>query len=78
MKSAPRGCAIVLTEWRSNTPPEPNWLASCGIMPAPQLVRFNEKIIELRKSDPKIDWSEEKIINGERRIALWLSELDEN
>jgi hypothetical protein len=74
----PRGCAIVLTEWKSDVPPEPNWRAAAGIMHAQMLIRYTEKIAELRKSDPKIDWSSEKIINGQRRIALWLSELDDN
>jgi len=47
-------------------------------MPAQWLTRFTEKVAELRHSDPKVDWSKEQIISGSRRIALWLSELDES
>jgi hypothetical protein len=72
----PRGCAIVLTEWKSDLPPEPNWVASTGLMPEPMMSRYAEKIVEVRKSDPKVDWSKEKMIDGLRRIALWLSEID--
>jgi hypothetical protein len=74
----PRGCAVVLTEWKSTAPPEPNWLAAAGIMEGQLLHRYVEKVAELRKSDPKVDWSGELVIGGERRIALWLSELDDN
>lgn len=74
----PRGCAIVLTEWKSSGPADPNWVAASGIMDAQKLVRYGEKIAELRKTDPKIDWSGVKIRAGPRRVALWLSEVDGN
>ncbi len=73
----PRGCAIVLTEWKSTGPTEPNWIAATGNMEAQKLLRYNEKIAVLRKTDPKIDWSDVKILVGPRRVALWLSETDE-
>jgi hypothetical protein len=74
--SPPHGCAIVLTEWESSGPTDPNWVAACGIMEAHGLRRFNEKIAELRRTDPQIDWSAEKISFGEgRRVAHWLSEV---
>jgi hypothetical protein len=78
--SPPRGCAIVLTEWKSSGPTDPNWVASCGIMEAQGLLRFNEKIVELRRTNPQIDWSDVKISIGEgrRRVALWLSEVEGN
>jgi hypothetical protein len=72
----PRGCAIVLTEWKSSGPTDPNWVAASGTMETQNLVRYSEKIAELRKTDPKIDWSDVKIITGARRVALWLSEID--
>jgi hypothetical protein len=46
-------------------------------MEAQKLLRYNEKIAVLRKTDPKIDWSDVKILVGPRRVALWLSETDE-
>src|SRR5262249_55428489 len=58
----PRGCAIVLTEWKSRGPTEPNWVAATGNMEAQKLARYNEKIAELRKTDPQIDWSDVKIL----------------
>jgi len=72
----PRGCAIALWEWTSSRPTEPNWVAACGIMDAQKLVSYTEKIAELRKTHPKIDWSDIKILVGPRRVALWLSEVD--
>jgi hypothetical protein len=74
----PRGCAVVLAERKSDLPPEPNWTAASGVMQEPALSCYMNKIAELRKSDPKVDWSKEKFIDGLRRIALWLSELDES
>ncbi len=74
----PRGCAIVVVEWKSSAPPEPNWLAACGIMRGQTLERYNEKVAELRKTDPTIDWSDVKFLDGLRRVSLWLSEVDES
>jgi hypothetical protein len=72
----PRGCAIVLTEWKPSGPTDPNWVAATGNMEAQKLVRYNEKIAELRKTNPTVDWSDVKILVGPRRVALWLSEVD--
>jgi hypothetical protein len=73
----PRGCAIVLTEWNSGGPVDPNWVAACGNMEAQKLVRYNEKVAELRKTHSKIDWSDVKLSAGtRRRVALWLSEVE--
>lgn len=72
----PRGCAIVLTEWKSDVPPEPNWVAASGIMSTQALTRFAEKVADLRKSDSQVDWSDERTLDGLRRVALWLSEVD--
>jgi hypothetical protein len=74
----PRACAIVLTEWKSNAPTVPNWVAAVGNMEAEKLQRFNKKITELRETDPIIDWSEVKILVGPSRIAHWLSEVDDD
>lgn len=45
-------------------------------MDADRLLRNNEKIAELHKTDPQIDWSDVKLIAGRRRVALWLSEVE--
>ncbi len=71
--SPPAGCAIVLTEESSRGSAEPNWIAACGNLEARKLARYNEKLIELRKADPIIDWTEEKIlVVGQRRVAHWM------
>jgi hypothetical protein len=73
----PRGCSVVLIEWKSNAPPEPNWLAAAGNMTGQTLDRYCEKLSELRKTDPQIDWSNAKIIDGMRRIVVRVSETDD-
>jgi hypothetical protein len=45
-------------------------------MGAQKLVRYSDKIADLRKTDPKIDWSDVKVVVGQHRVALWLSEVD--
>ena len=70
------GCAIVLTEWKSGGPTEPNWVAATANMEAQKLARYNEKIAELRKTDLQIDWSDVKILRGPHRVVLWLSEVN--
>jgi len=45
-------------------------------MEAQKLARYNEKIAELRKTDPQIDWSDVKILRGLHRVVLWLSEVE--
>jgi hypothetical protein len=66
----PRGCAIVLTEWQSSGPTDPNWVAASGNMDATKLVSYSEKIAALRKTDTMIDWSDVKLTTGARRVAL--------
>jgi hypothetical protein len=73
----PVGCATVLLEWEPKRPNDPNWTASVGIMDADRLRRFNEKVVELRKTDRIIDWSEVQVrLGSQRRVALWLSEVE--
>jgi hypothetical protein len=69
----PRGCAIVLTEEADATP---NWSGEIRLVSLDVLSRYNDKCGELRKSDPQIDWScVTEQVNGQRRIARWLSEV---
>jgi hypothetical protein len=73
----PAGCAITVTERPTSGPDDPNWVAASGIMSAEQTSQFSEKVAELRKSDLLIDWDGVRLRNGEnRRIALWLSEVE--
>jgi len=72
----PRGCAIVLAECKSTGPTDANWVAASGNMELQELIRYSEKIAEWRWKDPQIDWSGVKVLPGQRRVALWLSEVD--
>lgn len=65
----PAECAIILTEWDFG-PAKRNWVAARGNMKEEQQRRFDEKDLELRKSDPMIDWSGEEIgDSGRRRVV---------
>ncbi len=72
----PRGCAIVLAECESTGPTNANWVAACGNMELQQLIRYSEKIAEWRWKDPQIDWSSVNVLAGQRRVVVWLSEVD--
>ena len=71
----PRGCAIVLIERSFSKPSESNWIATVGPMPPAYNRRYTAKVAGLRKTDPKIDWSQVASPFGPRRIALRHSEL---
>ena len=70
-----RDCIDRMEVWRANRAKLGcrNWQYE-----AQKLARYNEKIAELRKTDPRIDWSDVKILVGPRRVALWLSEVNGN
>jgi hypothetical protein len=68
----PEGAAIVLTEHPGALP---NWVAAAGIMEAALTDKFSEKVAELRKTDPNVDWSEvEKGHSEVRRVVKFSSE----
>ena len=54
----PRGCAIVFSERSFSKPSDPNWVATVGPMPSEYNRRYTAKVAELRKTDPRIDWSQ--------------------
>ena len=41
-----------------------------------KLILYSEKIAGWRWTDPQIDWSGVKVLAGQRRVVLWLSETD--
>jgi hypothetical protein len=47
-------------------------------MDAQKLILYTEKVAELRKTHPIIDWTDVKLLAGPRRVALWLSEVEGN
>jgi hypothetical protein len=70
----PAGCPIILTEWKPRNLGEPNWIAACGNMEVRALVRYQEKLAELRRLDMEVDWSSVKLqVNG-RRVVHWISD----
>jgi hypothetical protein len=71
----PKGIAIVLTE-------EPgaqlNWVAAAGMMEAALTDKFSEKVTELRKTDPLVDWTGVDKGHAEfRRVVKFLSAATE-
>jgi hypothetical protein len=71
----PKGCAIVFTERPRNKSDDPNWIATVGPMGAVYSKRYTEKVAQLRKTDPRVDWSDIKPLDGHRRVALQYSDL---
>jgi hypothetical protein len=68
----PQDIPIVLTE---DPGAMPNWVAAAGIMEAALTSKFSEKVAELRKTDPLVDWHEvDKGQSEVRRVVKFLSE----
>jgi hypothetical protein len=68
----PEGVFIVLTE---DPGALPNWVAGAGIMEAALTDKFSKMVVELRKTNPNADWSEEdKGHNEMRRVVKFSSE----
>src|SRR5258707_5867022 len=61
----PQGCPIVLRERAPNSEDDLNWVASAGNMASSGTALFMEKIAELRKAHPTIDWSDVDTNGGE-------------
>jgi hypothetical protein len=66
----PHGVAIELIEVPSRRPGEQNWRAGAGAMNDLESDRFSQKVAELNKSDPQIDWLGEEGQSGHRRVIL--------
>ena len=66
----PTGTAIVLTE---EPGAQPNW-AAVGMMEAALTDKFSEKVAELRRTDPLVDWTGVDKGHAEfRRVVKFLS-----
>jgi hypothetical protein len=72
----PRGCAIRLTERIAVGFFEPNWTSTADELEPLKLAIYDQKVAELRKTNPKIDWSDIKVESDARSIARWLSEVE--
>jgi hypothetical protein len=75
----PKAIAIVLTE---EPGAQPNWVAAAGMMEAALEAaltdKFSEKVAELRKTDPLVDWTGVDKGHAEfRRVVKFLSAATE-
>lgn len=66
----PRGAAIKVTESPANGPYDPNWFASATAMDISRLERFEQLIVELRRSDRMVEWSGIPGPPGRRKVKL--------
>ena len=67
----PQGVPIVLTEEPGAIP---NWVAAAGIMENALTDKFSEKVAELRRTDPLVDWGNVKKGDSARRVVKFSSE----
>jgi len=73
----PSGCAIVLTELRQDSPAARNWTAAAGMLDGDRTRRYQQKLSELLRSDPQIDWGDVPILVADRRkIAHWIHQVE--
>ena len=66
----PRGCEIRVTERISSGAFEPNWGSTCGNLEPLKLALYDQKVADLRKAHPKIDWSDVKAVANWRGVPL--------
>jgi hypothetical protein len=68
----PKGCPIKLKEWPASTLTIHNWIAISGDMPDAERTRYKQKVVQLRLTDPQVDWSAVPTSEGSRRVILFL------
>ena len=69
----PRGAAIKVSP--ANGPYDPNWFASATAMDISRLERFEQLIVELRRSDRIIEWSGIPGPPGRRKVRIRVGHL---
>ena len=74
----PKGCPIKLKEWPANAITVRNWIAIRGDMPDAERERFDRKVVELRRTDPQVDWSSVDTQEESRRVIHYLGLDNEN
>ena len=65
----PRGCEIRVTERISSGAFGPNWGSTCGNLEPLKLALYDQKVADLRKAYPKIDWSDVKAVADLRSVC---------
>ena len=70
----PKGCPIKLKEWPANHVTLRNWIAIRGDMADEKRARFDNKVVQLRQTDPQVDWSAVTAREDSRRVILYLDQ----
>jgi hypothetical protein len=68
----PKGCPIKLKEWPANHLTLRNWIAIRGDMADLERERFDKKVVQLRQTDPQVDWSAINEREDSRRVILYI------
>jgi hypothetical protein len=61
-----------LKEWPANHLTLRNWIAVRGGMPDPERERFDKRVVQLRQTDPQVDWSAINEREDSRRVILYI------
>jgi hypothetical protein len=67
----PQECPIKLKEWPANQITLRNWIAIRGDLTGEERQRYDNKITQLRQTDPQIDWSNVSSRDGSRRVIVY-------
>ena len=67
----PKECPIKLKEWPANTITLRNWIAIRCDLTGEERERYDNKIAQLRQTDPQIDWSNVSSRDGPRRVIVY-------
>jgi hypothetical protein len=71
----PHGTVLILIQW--NEQDKPNWIPASSPLQGQASERYLEKIVALKTSDPNVDWSDVKFVDGSRRIVMRASDVDD-
>jgi hypothetical protein len=71
-----RGCPIKLKEWPASALTNRNWIAIRGDMPDAERERFDKKVVQLRQTDPHVDWSAVNESEDLRRVLIYLDQSE--
>jgi hypothetical protein len=72
----PKGCPVKLKEWPANALTIRNWIAIRGDMPDAERERFDKKVVQLRQTDPHVDWSAVNESEDLRRVLIYLDQSE--
>ena len=70
----PKDCPIKLKEWPANELTLQNWIAIRGDLVGSDRDRYDEKVAQLRRTSPQVDWSNVQLREGTRRVILYVQQ----